>query len=596
MDSELSKAKHLAEVEIAPESFGTYFSFVHSSKVSISMTPEQGQLILSHASPEGLTSLVGFWRKTRSPAVAKVIEQVSEQLAGPLKAKTSSDVHIFQREWIQIAQAPDAMQVVGLLDTLTNKLPQLPLSGDETFFAARVQALHRLGPDCRVAQKLVSLVLSGRYQVADENRFVTLFGSPVQLGVDARQANRLKQALLFPSSKIESVRRFQATYFQKLIESCEAHRSRLEPSIESAWHQLVDVAPALAPSAVEEALLAEVYRHPENDTAKQIYADALLERHQPRGEFISLQLLDRPSVEAEKRVRVLLNAHEHVWLGPLALVLRNTYFKRGFLHSAELERQAVADGDTWIAAAQHEALSTLTSFKKGYGNDAHFLMFLQSKHTRHVQEIDVSSGRILSALLGLFRPRLDTLNFTFRPGLQTLKELEPAPLVRQLKSISFLQVTPKLIESLAPTALAERVRHFEFTLPFGLGTPALVVSILKHFLGRGAVRRVSFRSVGGAFASLQVREPGSVFIEAAEDGARLLTQVLPALEPFVQVAGHVRIRHFHQGSGERGEDAMRNEQVRWVTQWATANIQLEWTTSNEAEGLRRAIFQQVRLE
>jgi uncharacterized protein (TIGR02996 family) len=560
------------------------------------MTPEQGQGQLTSPSQAGLDALLRFWRTNRSPAVASVIEQVNQFLVGGVKASHASDAHSFQREWLKNAQRPNALQLGFLLETLTMRLPRLPLSGDETFFAARVQALHRLGPDSRVSQKLIGLVLSGRYQVADESRFVTLFGTPMQLGVDARQANRLQQALLFPSSKIENVRRFQATYFHQLIQACEAHPSRLEPCLERAWQNLVDVTPASASSSDEEALLAEVYRHPADDNTKQIYADALLERHQPRGEFISLQLLDRPSVEAEKRARALLKAHENVWLGPLALVLRNTHFERGFLHSAELERNAVADEGTWIEATQHEPLSTLSSLRKGYGNDAHFLMFLESKHTGHLQEIDVTSGRILSAQLGLLRPRLDTLNFTFRPGLQTLKELEPAPLVRQLKSITFSQVTPKLIESLASTALAERVCHFEFTLPFGLETPALAVNILKHFLGRGAVRRVSFRSPAGAFVSLKLREPESVFIEAADDGAWLLTQVLPALEPFVQVAGHLRIRRFHQGSGERGEDAIRNEHVRWVSQWATDNIQLEWTASNEAEALRRAVFQQARLE
>ncbi|MCB9677680.1 MAG: TIGR02996 domain-containing protein [Alphaproteobacteria bacterium] len=76
----------------------------------------------------------------------------------------------------------------------------------------------------------------------------------------------------------------------------------------------------------EEALLAAIYAHPEDDAPRQIYADWLTERDDPRGEFITLQLRGE-----EKEAAKLLKGHEREWLGPLEPMLRkDVVFERGF--------------------------------------------------------------------------------------------------------------------------------------------------------------------------------------------------------------------------------------------------------------------------
>jgi uncharacterized protein (TIGR02996 family) len=80
------------------------------------------------------------------------------------------------------------------------------------------------------------------------------------------------------------------------------------------------------------ALLAAIAACPADDQPRQVYADWLLERGDPRGELIQLQLLASPTEAHRTRVERLLAAHRHTWqaeLGELA-TLGEVTFARGF--------------------------------------------------------------------------------------------------------------------------------------------------------------------------------------------------------------------------------------------------------------------------
>lgn len=76
-----------------------------------------------------------------------------------------------------------------------------------------------------------------------------------------------------------------------------------------------------------EPLLAAIYEHPEDDLARSVYADALQEIGDPRGELISLQL-HQPT---NPRARDLATKFAVAWLGELAPVVIASEWKRGFL-------------------------------------------------------------------------------------------------------------------------------------------------------------------------------------------------------------------------------------------------------------------------
>jgi uncharacterized protein (TIGR02996 family) len=92
---------------------------------------------------------------------------------------------------------------------------------------------------------------------------------------------------------------------------------------------------------VTAELLAAVYADPEDDSPRHVLGDYLLDRGDPRGELIQLQLARGPNGDPTGRERDLLEQHAVKWLGPLGKAVRfgpmwRTRFERGFLAEAEL--------------------------------------------------------------------------------------------------------------------------------------------------------------------------------------------------------------------------------------------------------------------
>jgi uncharacterized protein (TIGR02996 family) len=79
-----------------------------------------------------------------------------------------------------------------------------------------------------------------------------------------------------------------------------------------------------------------VFDHPDDDATRLVYADALIERGDPFGEFLQLEVSvtdsDDPRWdEARKRCRGLLRKHEKEWLKTVRPFLAGWEYDRGFL-------------------------------------------------------------------------------------------------------------------------------------------------------------------------------------------------------------------------------------------------------------------------
>jgi uncharacterized protein (TIGR02996 family) len=89
-----------------------------------------------------------------------------------------------------------------------------------------------------------------------------------------------------------------------------------------------------------EDLLAEIYRHPEDPGLRFVYCDWLVERGDPRGELLTLQLRraeGQGTPEELRRERELLRSYRKDWLGGIAPVVGKTLrFERGFLVACEV--------------------------------------------------------------------------------------------------------------------------------------------------------------------------------------------------------------------------------------------------------------------
>jgi uncharacterized protein (TIGR02996 family) len=117
---------------------------------------------------------------------------------------------------------------------------------------------------------------------------------------------------------------------------------------------------------IEDELLAQITAEPRNDEPRRIYADLLVERGDPRGEFVALQLAaaDSPLDErGARRMRELEREHARAWLGPLAAIVDKPRFERGFLTRALLGSARTPPG-AWQIALDPRSRTELASLSE----------------------------------------------------------------------------------------------------------------------------------------------------------------------------------------------------------------------------------------
>lgn len=98
---------------------------------------------------------------------------------------------------------------------------------------------------------------------------------------------------------------------------------------------------------IEDELLAAIYAAPDDDEPRFVYMDWLLQRDDPRGELMSLQLARRqgPLTRWQAwRERELIASNKELLLGALAPVVERASFERGFPERVNVFRRVNAIG------------------------------------------------------------------------------------------------------------------------------------------------------------------------------------------------------------------------------------------------------------
>ena len=134
-------------------------------------------------------------------------------------------------------------------------------------------------------------------------------------------------------------------------------------------------------------LLAAVYHHPEHLQLRAVLADRLLELGDPRGELISIQLLESPTPAQTRQCGRLLREHGQKWIGPLRHGLRknSVVFRNGFLAEASLketpthQQRKLIDAEEWATV---EALDV-----RGWREGMH-LPLIGSVNMRSLRKVD----------------------------------------------------------------------------------------------------------------------------------------------------------------------------------------------------------------
>lgn len=453
---------------------------------------------------EALELLLQAWRTTRAPVIADVIDLVSEDLSRalpPIEGKTRNQ---FQEAWLDVANDEQARDVGRLLATFARE----PC----TQIGERLIRLEAREADPRVARSLTELVvrspctstpnfpmwtrvfkiLGALKDVRTREALATkLATKPLGLGSFAQmlypRIQKLLDALGDPPSLSEDEERLVAALLEKA-------RAQLEGPI-------VPVSPARQRTGSEEELCALVYEEPDSDGPRMVYADWLLERGDPRGELISLQIKARDQEltrSEQQRLRSLVREHARRCAGPLepAIPAKSPIvLDRGFVSSCE------------VSFRTNKSLTTLL------GHPA----------WRTVREL---GGRPPLALVT--DPRLTSLRAV--RGLLESEAADLAELPRELPFVSLGYVQSDVEDRSARIASGNalsRVNHVALVLPTieGRAPPRVGPEDLRELLKKGGkVTRLGARlerlEISGfaAFSMFEQPRPDlGAFLALAED-------------------------------------------------------------------------------
>jgi uncharacterized protein (TIGR02996 family) len=121
------------------------------------------------------------------------------------------------------------------------------------------------------------------------------------------------------------------------------------------------------PVGDSQKLLEAVWAKPDDDAVRLVVADALLERNDPWGEFITLQFriaAGKASAVDRKRAASLLRVNAQRFGGPIAHIATKNYwaFEKGFLVSCAADRSMVPSR-RWKEAASAPHWATVRSVR-----------------------------------------------------------------------------------------------------------------------------------------------------------------------------------------------------------------------------------------
>jgi uncharacterized protein (TIGR02996 family) len=310
-----------------------------------------------------LPHLLEAWRAHEAPAIADLIDVATARaLATRAAIDEEKTLEARQAQWLALAATQDPLDVPWLVErTFT---PRIAMTVE------RLNALWKLPRDPRIAKGLLELM--ARPGLLARPSLWTRLLRIVRNQNDLRSLAAIEARLAaFEASKVEKTES-ETALASRLGQTRLMLAGRILPPPAPRDELFARVAKrledpdaerTLAAAKTAEDFLADIWANPKDDGPREVFADWLMERGDPRGELIVLQISRARGVsndEGVKRERKLLAEHARTWLGVLAPVVKNFVFERGFMARCEVMWRRLAEQP---ALMTHPAWATLHSYK-----------------------------------------------------------------------------------------------------------------------------------------------------------------------------------------------------------------------------------------
>lgn len=293
------------------------------------------------AQREALDALVSLWTRWKvirlGDLIARLTLEASKGRAPIRPSGSRSAVEV----WNEVEAARDALDLPRLLEPIPKATTAVQRERVEALVAWPAHPLL-----VRTALEWLST-----YKVTV---FTPELSSMIERVADSALSARLAEMGPNLTKAMKFVGRRQAKVIVELAATAASWR---EPSVSTAEAAALEAFGGVpTPPGDVDALFAKVYAAPEEDALRALLADALVAAGDPRGEFISMQLL-RGEAAPSKAEKKLEAEWRDAWLGRLAPCFRKGVgFRRGFPSDGAYEK----GGDpSWPEWATFEALDLM---------------------------------------------------------------------------------------------------------------------------------------------------------------------------------------------------------------------------------------------
>jgi uncharacterized protein (TIGR02996 family) len=278
---------------------------------------EATQTALAHRDLESAVEhAVRAWQASRAPELAALVQALDLHLPAVI-ADHAMELDRDAR-WTRLARTLRVGQLGGLFQTVRARTWRNTVE--------RLYELASRGPDPRLADALVRLL--------DDLHHTTIASRDLRSAVfDLMRQMRDPRHLGLDHRALAAVDGRWREVHQEL--------ERAEPPASLTEEQRAAIGAmclALERADPQEDLLQAVWSSPDEDGPRLVYADWLVERGDPRGQFIHLQMLPSPTSAQKRLAQRLLREHMPGWLGPLVpACAAQARFERGFPAAVTLQ-------------------------------------------------------------------------------------------------------------------------------------------------------------------------------------------------------------------------------------------------------------------
>jgi uncharacterized protein (TIGR02996 family) len=320
-----------------------------------------------------LDALLVAYRARPLPDLVDLITLAGKRVS--LQYPTTGSLNEQHTRWSDIALKQRAVDLEWLLSTM--------ITGRTEYSIERITKIKGWPVDPRLSAGL--LALANDKQISSRRFWKEAFdliGKQVHLGLVPILA---PMRALSPQTEFEN-------FLKKKLVVLDDRIARLDPPTASPTERaaLAKLSERLAlkqhraAAKTADDFLREIWAAPNDDGPREVFADWLQERGDPRGEFITLQLtrlrtnakwrgvaaasgmvlrqLDPQEAEAFAREKALLTKHRRAWSAPFEAILAHpkSKFDRGFLSTAHVHWRKLASLPPLMT---HPAWATVRQFQ-----------------------------------------------------------------------------------------------------------------------------------------------------------------------------------------------------------------------------------------